>query len=377
MSDDWLVGEGEMAARIGAFDWSSTPLGPRAAWPQSLKTALDICLSSGFSAFLLWGPELTQLYNDAARAIARAKHPSMLGAPAAMAWREIWDEVGPLIDDVLATGGAVTRQDLPLRLDRGDWPETAYFTFAFSPLRNETGAIAGVMVVAIETTDRVTSQAGLSASKERLHQFARHQAMLLAELQHRTRNLLGVVRSVARRTAETSDDLESFLTHFDGRLSAIARTHTALSRNLEVSACLDALILEEFLAAAGADRVTLEGPEVQLSGKLAESMSLTVHELVTNALKYGALTTPKGHVHVSWTVFEREGRPLLALNWRETGVGVIDVQPSRMGFGRRLVEKALPYELGACTALRFAPGGVSVSIEAPLPEAGEKEMPHF
>jgi len=377
MSDDWLVGEGEMAARIRAFDWSATPLGPRGAWPQSLKTALDICLGSGFATFILWGPQLSQLYNDAALPIARAKHPDLLGAPSATAWREIWGDVGPLIEEVRTTGRAVTRQDLPLRLDRGAWPETAHSTFAYSPLRDETGAIAGVMVVVLETAERLASDAGLSASKERLHEVAWRQAMLLAELQHRTRNLLGVIRSVARRTAETSDDLESFLTHFDGRLSAIARTHTALTRSHEISAGLDALILEEFLAAACAERVTLEGPEVQLSGKLAESLSLAMHELVTNALKYGALTTPKGHVHVSWTVSERGGRPVLALDWRETGVGVIDVQPSRIGFGRRLLEKALPYEVGASTALRFAPGGVCVSIKAPLPAADEDECPDF
>jgi two-component sensor histidine kinase len=120
--------------------------------------------------------------------------------------------------------------------------------------------------------------------------------------------------------------------------------------------------------------VTLDGPEVQLSGKLAESISLAMHELVTNALKYGALSAPKGHVHVSWTVSERDGHSFLALKWRETGVDVIDVRPSRMGFGRKLLEKALPYELGANTALRFAPGGVSVSIETPMPPAGEKEI---
>jgi two-component sensor histidine kinase len=106
---------------------------------------------------------------------------------------------------------------------------------------------------------------------------------------------------------------------------------------------------------------------VQLCGKVAESISLAVHELVTNALKYGALTTPKGHVHVTWRMAERDGRHLLALQWRETGVGLIDVQPRRMGFGRRLLEKALPYELGAETTLRFAPGGVCVSIEVALP----------
>jgi two-component sensor histidine kinase len=112
--------------------------------------------------------------------------------------------------------------------------------------------------------------------------------------------------------------------------------------------------------------VTLAGPEIHLCGKVAESISLAVHELVTNALKYGALTTSKGHVYVTWRVFDRDGGRALALNWRETGVGIIDVQPRRMGFGRRLLEKALPYELGAVTTLRFAPGGLQASIEVSL-----------
>jgi PAS domain S-box-containing protein len=471
-----------MAARMRAFDWSSTPLGPMAAWPQSLKTAVDICLGSGFASYVWWGPELIQLHNDAAARLV-AQHPAGLGRPAADAWREVWRDVAPLMAEVLATGAAVTRQDLPFCHGRGAGPRTAYFTFTCSPLRDEAGALAGVMGVVIDTTAQVTSLKALRASQERFRQFAdassdvlwirnaetleleflspafervygltveraligdtlkawtelivpadreaalaqlgkllagervafeyrvrrpdtgevrwirdtdfpirdfagrlrriggvahdvtaetrtaHHQVMLLAELQHRTRNLLGVIRGVARRTAETSEDLESFLTHFDGRLSAIARTQTALARNNDVSASLDALVLEEFLAAACAEQVTLDGPEVQLCGKVAESISLAVHELVTNALKYGALTTPKGHVYVTWAVSDRDGGRALALHWRETGVGVIDVQPRRVGFGRRLLEKALPYELGALTTLRFAPGGLQATIEISL-----------
>lgn len=196
---------------------------------------------------------------------------------------------------------------------------------------------------------------------------AEHQATLLAELQHRTRNLLGVIRSVARRTAESSDDLDTFLTHFDGRLAAIARTQSALTRNNASSASLEAMILEEFLAAAGADQVTLKGPEVQLKGKSAESLSLAVHELVTNALKYGALTKPKGHVEVTWVIESHDAGEVLVLDWRETGVGVMDMTPKRAGFGRRLLERALPYELGAKTSLDFAPGGLHARIATPLP----------
>lgn len=357
MSGEWPSGEGEMAARIRAFDWSATPLGPIDGWSRSLRTTLDICLGSGFATFVLWGPELIQLYNEPAAGVLRARHPQLLGTPAAESGRDVWSEVGPSIGEVLATGRPVTRPDLPLRPARGRDPEAAYFTCAFSPLREETGALAGVMAVAIETT----------AQKE----AARRQAMLMAELQHRTRNLLGVIRSIARRTAESSTDLEGFLTHFDGRLSAITRSQTALTRNNEVSAALDALILEEFLAAAAAEQVTLDGPEVQLSGKLAELIALAMHELVTNALKYGALTTPNGHVYVTWEAPARDGQPVLALEWREAGVRVIDAKPLHVGFGRRLLEKALPYELGAQTTLQFAPGGVRVAIVVPLPPAEE------
>jgi PAS domain S-box-containing protein len=509
MFGDWPTGESETAARIRAIDWSGSPLGPAERWPQSLRTALDVCLDSGFPSCVWWGPELIQFYNDPALPILCAKHPAALGAPAATVWPEIWPDMGPLIAEVLASSRPATRCNMPLQLERGAGAETAFFTFAFSPLRDETGAVAGVMGVALDTTARLSARGALFQreaadpvrmigapqgearravealhdSEERFDQFAEaaadvlwirdadtlqweylspsfqrvygltlaeamsgdtletwaalilpadreaalnalksagasrtgvveyriqrpdsgeqrwirdtlfpirnaaglrriggvghditeektaahHQTMLLAELQHRTRNLLGVIRSMAKRTAETSDDLESFLTHFDGRLSAIARTQTALTRDHEISAGLDALILEEFLAAVGAEQVTLDGPDVQLNGKLAESISLAVHELVTNALKYGALTSPKGHVHVTWDVGERDGRPMLALEWRETGVSVIDPHPKRMGFGRRLLEKALPYELGAETTLQFAPGGLRARVVVPLP----------
>jgi hypothetical protein len=98
------VGYGEMDARIRAFSWAATPLGPMAAWPQSLKTAVDIALDSAFPTFIWWGPELTQLSNDAAIAVLRAKHPAALGRPALQVWSEICEDVGPLFTSVLETG---------------------------------------------------------------------------------------------------------------------------------------------------------------------------------------------------------------------------------------------------------------------------------
>jgi len=203
------------------------------------------------------------------------------------------------------------------------------------------------------------------------------QQMLLAELQHRTRNLLGVIKSMANRTAETSESLEEFMAAFQARLDAISRTEAALTRHRGVAVDLGGLILDEFLAAASSDQVVLEGPEAALSGKVAQAMSLVVHELVTNALKYGALASPQGRVHVSWRFADRAAGRQLVLEWRETGVPLVDTAPWRSGFGRRLLERALPYELGAETQLHFGPGGLKLSLEMPLETSleGPRETP--
>ena len=93
----WPVGNGEMAERIRAHDWVLTPLRPTDTWPQSLRTAVDICLSSGFASYVWWGRDLIQFYNDPALAIVRAKHPASFGAPAREAWPDAWETVGPLV----------------------------------------------------------------------------------------------------------------------------------------------------------------------------------------------------------------------------------------------------------------------------------------
>ena len=178
-----------MAERIRAHDWARTPLGPIDAWPQSLKTAVDLCLGSAFAGFVWWGPELVQLYNDAALAIVRAKHPQALGAPARQAWADVWGEVGALVEGVVATGQAVKGEDLPLVPDRGGARETAWFTFSYSAARDEAGAVAGVFITAIETTAKVKAErrlgelagrAGLSADFRALFEAAPTPYVVLA-----------------------------------------------------------------------------------------------------------------------------------------------------------------------------------------------------
>lgn len=162
-----FAGSGEMRARCRALDWATTPLGAVSEWPASLRTAVDICLGATVPSFVWWGPDLIQIYNDAALAITRAKHPAALGAPARVAWADVWPAVGALLQGVFTTGEAVRCDDMPMVLERGGAHETAWFTFSYSAVRDERGDVAGVYSSALETTNRMRAEAALRAGEER------------------------------------------------------------------------------------------------------------------------------------------------------------------------------------------------------------------
>jgi PAS domain S-box-containing protein len=162
-----LARDGEMEARIYAFDWARTPLGPIAAWPQSLRTALSICLHSHFPILLWWGPELVMLYNDAYRPILGAtKHPAAVGLRGQDCWPEVWQIIGPMLHGVLARGAATWLHDQLLLLDRNGYLEECYFTFSYSPISDEAGRVGGVFTAVTETTERVLSERRLRALRD-------------------------------------------------------------------------------------------------------------------------------------------------------------------------------------------------------------------
>jgi len=140
-----------------AFDWSATPLGEVATWPQSLRSTLGICLVTRFPIAIYWGPELALLYNDAWSPILGLKHPWGLGRPAAEVWPEIWNEVGPLFARALQ-GDATYSEDALLPMHRHGYTEECYFNFTFSPVRDESGKVGGIFNAVIETTERVVSE---------------------------------------------------------------------------------------------------------------------------------------------------------------------------------------------------------------------------
>ncbi|HVA90459.1 MAG TPA: PAS domain-containing protein, partial [Chloroflexota bacterium] len=162
-----LGGGGEVGALVRALDWSTTPLGPSESWPQSLRTALSICLASRFPILIWWGPDLVMLYNDAYRPILGAtKHPRALGQRGRDCWPEIWDLIGPMLAGVLTTGEATWSDDQLLPLDRNGYVEECYFTFSYSPIRDETGGIGGVFTAVTETTGRVLGERRLATLRE-------------------------------------------------------------------------------------------------------------------------------------------------------------------------------------------------------------------
>uniref|UniRef100_Q01RZ5 histidine kinase n=1 Tax=Solibacter usitatus (strain Ellin6076) TaxID=234267 RepID=Q01RZ5_SOLUE len=149
---------GEMETRIRAFDWSATPVGTIDQWPQSLRTVVNILLSSRYAMWMAWGPELTFFCNDAYRPTLGIKDTWALGAPADRVWAEIWPDIGPRIESVMHTGIATYEEGLLLFLERSGFPEETYHTFSYSPLADDDGVITGMLCVVTEETERLIGE---------------------------------------------------------------------------------------------------------------------------------------------------------------------------------------------------------------------------
>jgi PAS domain S-box-containing protein len=165
---DWsfLTSGGRTAEMIAELGWSATSLGPITSWPQSLRTAVSICLASRHPMVIWWGPELVLIYNDAwVPILGPAKHPA-LGKPGELVWPEMWHIIGAQLRSVLDTGQATWSDDQLLPAMRHGYLEEAYFTYSYSPIRDETGGVAGVFTAVIETTDRVLNERRLRTVRE-------------------------------------------------------------------------------------------------------------------------------------------------------------------------------------------------------------------
>ena len=160
-----LAGGGEMGALIRAKQWDATPLGPPEHWPQSLRTSLSIMLESRFAMVVAWGPDSRFFYNDPYRPVLGAKHPASLGMPGREIFPEVWDVVGPEFERVLR-GQSFALDDWLLPLERNGYLENCWFTVSYSPIRDETGGVGGVLAVVAETTGRVEGERRLAILRD-------------------------------------------------------------------------------------------------------------------------------------------------------------------------------------------------------------------
>lgn len=211
---------------------------------------------------------------------------------------------------------------------------------------------------------RILEWVGTSTDIEDLMRLQQQQQVLVAELQHRTRNLLTVIRSILGRSLPRSPERDEL----DGRLAALGRVQDFLTRTPTWTASLHELVTAELTAAGGgkSGKSEVTGPAVAISGDRVQPLALALHELATNAAKYGAIAQPAARLSVSWRFRTIQGKEHLQLEWRESGVvmpprGV----PPRHGFGTQLITRALPYQLRAKADLTFMPDGVCCRITMP------------
>ena len=253
-----------------------------------------------------------------------------------------------ILDTVYATGEpyAATGARLLLRNGAEAPVREVVLDFAYSPIRNLEGAVTGIFVQGTDQTERMRA--------------IESQRLLIAELNHRVKNALATVQSIAAQTLRATDDPVAARRAFEARLRALAEAHSMLSERNWHDTELVALVRQE-LAAYDSGQIAVTGPCVVVNAKATIALALLLHELATNAAKYGCLSTPGGQLHIAW----REDAAGLVLEWRESGGPPVTI-PSRRGFGSRMLGMVVAGELGGTLSVRYDPPGFEADIHIPL-----------
>jgi PAS domain S-box-containing protein len=239
----------------------------------------------------------------------------------------------------------------PLKSREGTW---RWFLSRALPVRNDAGDVIRWFGTNTDITE--------------LREAEDRQKLLLDELNHRVKNTLAAVQSLAKQTAQGADTVESFTEKFDSRLMALSRAHGMLARGVWQGAGLREIIAQAVAPYAQAEtpRIAIAGPPIRLGPTAAVSLGMAVHELVTNAAKYGALSVPQGRVEVGWDLDLGGGeQPSLEFIWKESdGPRVVDT--GARGFGTRLVEESVARELSGEVSLDLAASGAVCRMRLPL-----------
>lgn len=333
-----------MRERVDTFDWDATPLGARADWPSELEVVVRQILDSRFPKAIVWGAGFTTIYNDAFVPILGDKHVA-LGRSFAEIWSENWSEIGPIAERAYA-GEPTYIEDFPLVINRTGQNEQTWFTFCYSPLRLADGSIMGMMDTVIETSDTVRAQASLALVNE--------------ELGHRLKNTLALVQAIATQTLRGAAE-PSAIESFNHRLGALGHAHDVLLKQDWASASLREVIDHSLEPHDPGGQIMREGPNLAIGSRVAVALSLMLHELATNAAKYGALCVADGRIRLSWTI----NGDHLDFHWHETD-GPPVTAPTAKGFGSRLIAMGLG---GSCKVEpRYEVDGLKLDMRTPIAE---------
>jgi PAS domain S-box-containing protein len=300
---------------------------------------------------VLSGPDHRfQMHNTAYRQLIG--HRDIAGKPVRDALPELEGQgYYDLLDSVFATGEPYEGRESVVQLQRtpDGLLETVHLNFIYQPIRDEAGTVVGIFVQGHDITENVLA--------------TQRQKLMIDELNHRVKNTLATVQSIAIQTARSNIDPAGFAETFQLRIMALSHTHDLLTQRHWEGAELRA-ILEHETEAYGHTRISLNGPPVTLEPAIVLSLGMIFHELATNAAKYGALHNPEGRVMIDWAVADQRA-PKLKLSWREIGGPKVTV-PDRRGFGSRLIERNIRHDLAGEIDLVYAPDGLIAELTVPL-----------
>ncbi|WP_338244724.1 sensor histidine kinase [Aurantiacibacter hainanensis] len=264
-----------------------------------------------------------------------------------------------LLDRVRSSGEPyVGRREMVLLDKEADAePARLYLNFIFQPIFADDDSVTGIMIQGYDITEEV--------------EYEQRQRLLINELNHRVKNTLAIVQGLASQSFSTVEGTRGAQAIFNARLQALAAAHNLLTQTSWGSARLADIVASSAEATAGdkIDRFDMEGPTLTLPPQVSVSLAMIIHELCTNAIKYGALSNETGRIAIEWSIIDGKGDRKLTLQWRETGGPPVE-EPKRSGFGTRLIARGLSSEDGSVD-MDFRPEGLVCTIETVLPEEAQ------
>lgn len=294
-------------------------------------------------------------YNEAAAALW-GHRPELGQSIWCGSWRLYWPDGRPMPHDECPMAVSL-KEDRALHgeawAERPDGVRIPFLAYP-SPLHDGSGALIGAVNMLVDISERKHAE--------------EQRTLLVNELNHRVKNTLSAVQSIAAQTLRNDNPSEA-LSRFEARLIALSKTHDTLTRNSWKDVSLRQLLEQELVPYCGCDgqlrRCNIEGADFRLTPKTALALGMAFHELATNAAKYGALSRPSGQVSVKWSLRRVTHATCLHLVWAEAG-GPPVVEPQQWGFGSRLIQQGLAHELDGEVRMDFDPAGVVCTIDVPL-----------